>query len=247
MTDGLYLPVVVNAVPTATVVSTNTTCGVNNGSITISNPLGGDTPNYTYSIDGINYQVSGSFTSLAPGTYTVYIHTPGDNCIKTYTKVITASTELVATISPSVTICPGDSPTLTASGGTGYTWYDGATNIGTTASITVTPTATSQYSCVVTDGTCQATVYTYVTVDVCGGIDELSSQVNIYPNPTNGLFTIEVPGDFNYKLYDARGRLIANGEANELVDLSIKSYESGIYFIDISTDKFENTFKIVKK
>ena len=247
MTDGLYLPVVVNAVPTATVVSTNTTCGVNNGSITISNPLGGNTPNYTYSIDGINYQVSGSFTSLAPGTYTVYILTPGDNCIKTYTKVITASTELVATVSPSVTICPGDSPTLTASGGTGYTWYDGSTNIGSTASITVTPTATSQYSCVVTDGTCQATVYTYVTVDVCGGIDELSSQVNIYPNPTNGLFTIEVPGDFNYKLYDARGRLIANGEANELVDLSIKSYESGIYFIDISTDKFENTFKIVKK
>jgi hypothetical protein len=247
MTDGLYLPIVVNTVPTATVTVVNTTCGINNGTITITNPLGGNTPNYTYSIDGVNFQASGLFTDLAPGTYIVSILTPGDNCVRTYSRTITASSELVATVSPSATICPGESSILTAGGGTGFTWYDGANNIGTTASITVMPTATSQYSCIVTDGTCQATVYAYVTVDVCGGIDEFTSHVNIFPNPTNGAFTIEVPGDFTYKLFDARGRLVLNGEGNEIIDLSIKPFDSGVYFIDISTDNFESTFKIVKK
>ena len=62
------------AVLTATAMGTNITCnGVNNGIITISNPLGGY-GTYAYSINGGgSWQNSETFTNLAPGTYDVRI------------------------------------------------------------------------------------------------------------------------------------------------------------------------------
>ncbi|TNF45634.1 MAG: PKD domain-containing protein [Bacteroidetes bacterium] len=246
MTDAVYLPVTVTAKPSATVTQTNTTCGQNNGTITITNPTGGDSPNYTYSIDGVNFQTSGTFTNLAPGTYTVYVVTPGDNCDKTYSRTIATSSELTATVSSSTTVCPGESATLTASGGTIYTWYDGSTVIGNTASITVMPTATNQYTCIVSDGTCEATVYTYVYVDACGGLDEFIKQVKIAPNPVNEQFSIELEGDFNYELLDARGRLIETGKGTDKHSVSMYNCSTGVYLLRIKNDQFEHAFRIVK-
>lgn len=247
MTDGIYLPVSVRAVPAATVTQTHTTCGQNNGTLTITNPTGGDTPNYTYSIDGVNYQASGVFTNLAPGNYTVYIKTPGDNCDRTYVRTINSSSELTATISSSTTICPGESTQLSASGGTIYTWYDGTTVIGSTASITVMPTATNQYSCVVSDGTCQTTVYTYVYVDACGSLEEYIKQVKIFPNPAQQEFKIEIPGEFTYELLDMSGRLITQGSSFGNATVNVANYDYGIYVLKLSNNDFEHSFKIMKQ
>ncbi len=58
---------------TATVTFTPETLpGANDGTITITNPMGG-TGLYEYSLDGINWQVANTFTGLAPGFYDVYI------------------------------------------------------------------------------------------------------------------------------------------------------------------------------
>ncbi len=58
----------------ATVASTLVTCnGANNGTITITDPLGGY-GTYAYTINGgASWQSSGTFTNLAPGTYDVRI------------------------------------------------------------------------------------------------------------------------------------------------------------------------------
>ncbi len=60
------------AVLSATVASTNVTCfGAADGTITITNPLGGY-GTYEYTINGgATWQASGSFTALAPGFYNV--------------------------------------------------------------------------------------------------------------------------------------------------------------------------------
>ena len=62
------------AILNATVIHTDIICyGANNGSITISNPSGGF-GTYGYSVDGgSNWQGSGNFNSLLPGTYHVWI------------------------------------------------------------------------------------------------------------------------------------------------------------------------------
>ncbi|HQG76595.1 MAG TPA: PKD domain-containing protein [Bacteroidales bacterium] len=62
------------AILSATVARTNVTCnGANDGTITITNPLGGY-GTYEYTVDGGSvWQSSGTFTGLAPGYYNVKI------------------------------------------------------------------------------------------------------------------------------------------------------------------------------
>lgn len=247
-TDGIYLPIIVNPLPTATVTATNTSCGQNNGSIVFSSPSGGNGPNYQYSLDGINYQISPTFSNLAAGTYVVHISTPSDNCDRVYTRTVNASTEIVATISPSVTICEGESTTLVASGGSGYDWYDGSNMIGSQASITVTPTASSQFTCVVTQGPCQTTVSTNVIVDDCSvGLPETNLQVNVYPNPAHDMLTIEVSGAFSYELLDARGRKVRSGTGKKMEFLNLKSLGAGVYVLKISNNQIEKNVRIIKE
>jgi hypothetical protein len=73
------------AVLSATVTSTNVTCsGANDGTITITNPLGGY-GTYDYTINGgASWQPSGNFTALAPGFYNVQIRDAANtNCVVT--------------------------------------------------------------------------------------------------------------------------------------------------------------------
>lgn len=166
ITDAVYMPVEVLAPVSATVTPTATTCGNNNGSITVTGATGG-TGTFFYSLDGTNYQTSNTFTNLAPGSYDVYVATNWDNCVEMYTVNVATSTPATATVSPNQSICPGGTVTLTATGGGTYNWSDGATGMGTSASINVSPANSTQYSCLVTDGFgCQTTVYTDVNVNV---------------------------------------------------------------------------------
>jgi hypothetical protein len=80
ITDSHGCTVVVNTVVTQPAVALNgsitsqsdvTVYGGNDGSVTISGS-GGTTP-YEYSLDGGNFQASGTFSSLTAGTYTITI------------------------------------------------------------------------------------------------------------------------------------------------------------------------------
>jgi hypothetical protein len=159
---GVVLPVSLYDPVSATVTPTGTTCGNNDGSITVTLPLGGDLTTYFYSLDGINYQVGNTFTTLAPGNYDVYVATVGNSCEAMYSVTVATSTAPAASASSAAAICPGESTTVTAVGGGTYQWLDGSTPIGTGATIPVTPASTTQYDCIVTVGGCvtstQATV-----------------------------------------------------------------------------------------
>ncbi len=224
LTSAVYLPIEVLAPVSATVTPTATTCGNNNGVITVTGEAGGD-GTYYYSLDGTNYQVSNTFTGLAPGDYDVYITTFGNDCEAMYTVNVAASTPASATASASQSICPGGSATISATGGGTYDWSDGFTTIGTNASESVSPAITTQYSCLVTDGFgCQTTVYTTVNVNVpipptisasgsatiCAGstVDLTSSTPtgNVWSTAeTSSTITVGTSGSYTVTSNDANG------------------------------------------
>jgi hypothetical protein len=106
---------------TVTAISSNTTCGASNGSITATG-LGGTTP-YQYSLDGITYQVSNVFSALAAGAYTVTIK-DASNCINTtaVVNIVNTSGATVTAISSNAT-CGASNGSITATGLGGTTPY----------------------------------------------------------------------------------------------------------------------------
>src|SRR4029079_17153543 len=99
--------------------------------------------------------VSPTVTTL----YTVTV-TDASNNTSSCSEVINVNAAPTCSITcGSLTVCPGGSNTLTASGGVSFLWSTGAT----TASITVNPTVTTAYTVTVTGAngctsSCSATV-----------------------------------------------------------------------------------------
>ena len=129
---------------------------------TISANITGGTSPFTYS-----WNPAGQTTSsivVCPSATTVYTVTITDAASNTATDtaVVTVNSSPVATVSSPVTICAGSSYTLTAGGGGTYSWIPGGQ---TTSSVTVSPTATTNYSVIVTNPSgCKDTASTSITV-----------------------------------------------------------------------------------
>jgi len=94
------------------------------------------------------------------GTYTVTLIAWNVCQADTVTQTITVTPLPLANAGPNTTICSGTSVTLNATGGTNYTWSNGQS----TASISVTPSATTTYSVIVSVGSCSDTASVTVSV-----------------------------------------------------------------------------------
>lgn len=97
------------------------------------------------------------------------------------------------------------------------------------------------------------------TVQVCSGIDDdwdLTNNINVYPNPSNGEFTFSIimpgSGDATIRVLDIVGREIysqkmenISGEKTSLIDL--KSMAQGIYYLDVQIGKKNYFRKLIKE
>lgn len=81
-----------------------------------------------------------------------------------------------------------------------------------------------------------------------------TSEIKIYPNPTEGIFTLEISHAKNveYQLFDSNGKLIKeylNAPENETVldQVDISNFASGIYLLKIKIGGESITKRIIKK
>jgi len=154
-----------------------------------------------------------------------------------------SSTNITVTVfnNPTVTIvatksvaCKTDAPiVLTGGGATTYTWSTATVS----ANISVHPQSTTTYSITGMDANgCVNTASKVITVTTCNGMVELNDKKNsisIYPNPSQGDFTIQANEDVVLILLNELGqtiRIIALTESTNY-KTSVSDLAQGVYFL----------------
>ncbi|MAZ97565.1 MAG: hypothetical protein CMP53_08600 [Flavobacteriales bacterium] len=220
---------------------------------------------FLYSIDnGITYIDSNSFTNLGAGIY--YISVIGAAGICEYTEMVTI--ENCALVSANITVnnatgtaqTDGSISILPTSGIPPYQYsIDGGTNFSSTATYTGLPIG--RYNVVIKDSLdiCQyestERVRVVPNIEIVE-IDGFTHEILLFPNPTQGEFTIEIISneslseDVQLEVYDYLGRTLIQevithqGQLSKR--LSLQHYESGTYFVRCHNSSFEKNFRIVK-
>jgi hypothetical protein len=214
------------------------TCnGGSDGSATVENIYG--TPPFTYLWDDANAQVTPTATGLTAGTYNVTITDAlGDEGVANVT--LAEPTAIVITTSvtdASCATCTDGAYSAAAgggSGGYGYSWSSGET------SSVVSNVAPGTYIVTVTDGTgCSSTSSVTIgswPLSIADAKDQ--SGIVIYPNPSNGLITLEANESrvINYQVVNMLGELIESKQltlnmGQNQIDLGLVN--GGLYFLNI--------------
>ncbi|MES2386981.1 MAG: hypothetical protein V4543_03185 [Bacteroidota bacterium] len=155
----------VNAKPniSATALNANLCAG---GSTTIT-ATGGST--YTWSPATGLSATTGTAVTANPSVTTTYTVTGTDGNICTNTTTVTINVTTPPTIGATAlnaNLCAGNSTTITATGGTSYTWSPAAGLSATTgATVTASPATTTTYTVTGSDGTCPNTKTVTITVN----------------------------------------------------------------------------------
>ncbi len=141
--------------PQATATSSDTSCGENNGTVSVTATSG--TMPYTYAWS--NGGSSASITGLSGGTYTATV-TDAAGCISTASTTIEGSTSPIVNTSAMATTCGEDNGTASATATSGvapysYAWSTGSSNASLTglAAGSYTVTATDSEGCTTTSTT----------------------------------------------------------------------------------------------
>lgn len=222
------------------------TLTVNSGSICVGesftmNPVGANT--YTYS--------NGSAIT-SPTTSSSYSVSGTDinGCVSSVDAVAQVTVNLLPVINISTTntlLCAGETATLLAAGATSYTW----SNSLTSAAIIVSPTVTMNYTVNGTDvNGCVNTSTISQGVSACAGVLALANSkdvVNVYPNPNNGCFFVEINTASHVVLTNIFGQVVLSETIEAGVHcLNIQTQSSGIYLLNVVQATQNYTLRLIK-
>gem|GEM_PF-261172 len=178
------------------------------------------------------------------------------DCVSSRT-LVTATVEpgFDFTVSDDVTIASGATTTLTATGGTTYSWSP-TTGLSDPSSATTdaSPTVTTTYTVTITDAEgCTQTGEVTVTVDGQVGVNETANElsVEIFPNPTSGILAIRIDhlnSPYSLEVYTVDGkRVFASLDVinDSMITIDLSRLAKGIYYIKLTNVDFEYQEKIV--
>ena len=99
------------------------------------------------------------------------------------------------------------------------------------------------------DGTTEL-VYTIVFNVASTGIDELTNGFRIYPNPSNGIITLELKNATNntyeVEVYDVIGKLMYKSKITEsITNINLTHINAGLYYISVNNGDVRNITKIM--
>ncbi len=236
-----------NVVTSTVTVNPNPTITVNSGSICSGS-------NFTMVPSGAStYTYQGGSAVVSPtinASYTV-VGTSSLGCLSnTATSNVTVSpAPTVTAVSSASFLCPGQTANLTASGANSYTWNTTAT----TSMIIVSPTVTTSYTVTGTGANgCTGSAVITQSASTCSGITLIGNtetiDMNIYPNPNNGSFTIDVPLRSSVVITDMLGKLIYDKKVEKgKSNINLGNLTNGVYLLKIESDGRSKTIKFVKE
>jgi Secretion system C-terminal sorting domain/SprB repeat len=231
--------------------------GANDGAINIL-PSNGAAP-FQYSIDGgINFQNDPFFGDLPGGTYSVVV-TDANQCSFEIEVEVGTCTLDFSVIVEDVTSGNLDDGSITIQVNTGNPPYsysiDGGNNFQDENIFNnLTP---GDYEVVVRDELgCLSNLMVTVDVMVSVGNTLFGKSIKIFPNPTEGVFLIEIEGlkelqTLEVEIIDETGKIVQRGRLvnyNGVLSgqMSLYAYASGIYFIRFKHEEFNHLIKIVR-
>lgn len=230
----------------------------NNNTATFTIPVG----SYTFADSIVTLDLTINNSSLgtdvvsACNTYTWInglVYTANNN---TALHLLTGSNGCDSIVMLDLTIDTVDVATTTAGfsiianlAGATYQWLDctnGNVAIPGETNQSYTATASGDYAVEINNG-CIDTSACVTIINTVGIREDLKKSTSVYPNPTNGIFTISL-ADINPNssviIYDVLGNVVVSKQLT-LTDnpINLTEYDKGIYFVNIQT----NNELIVKK
>jgi PKD repeat protein len=185
----------------------------------------------TYTWQGNDYTVAGTYTAS---------YTSVHGCDSIYELHLTVNTV-------DVSLSTND-PVITANASAdAYQWLDcdnGYAVISGETSQSFTATNNGNYAVMITQGSCSDTSSCVQILSVGIATQELSG-ISIYPNPSNGKFTLELNQQALVHVYNALGELLYSEKFEKGTHELSLMLADGVYWVNVINDKGYKNLKLV--
>jgi hypothetical protein len=243
------------AILTASALATDILCfGESNGSITVT-PIGGTGP-YQFSVDGSALSSNNVLSNYPAGNYTVTI-LDINSCVTSVEATISGPSEALSIdgLSPEA----GGSSDYNVMGGTApfsfmWTGPNGFTSMEEALEGMTAVNQSGEYVLTVTDNNGCTASQTIIII----GLNEANTlyQMQLYPNPNNGQFTLNMQGltgeTVSYAVLDNSGRVVVAKDLGSVGTTRTESVEmldaaAGIYQLRITVNGRAQSTRFVKQ
>ncbi|HLG03063.1 MAG TPA: T9SS type A sorting domain-containing protein, partial [Bacteroidia bacterium] len=245
------IEVTINANPVVTLGNDITQCG---GTVL----LDAGNPGATFLWN--DNSTSQTLAASSSGTYYVTVTFAG-GCDATDTIGVTINPLPAVTLSlPMDTLCQNMVGSITLSGESpaNGTWSGNGVS-GNNFTPSMVPSGSTAINYTFTDGNgCSNTAVDSFWVDPCSWIDQYGTgeSILLYPNPTNGLFTLVINSsgvsEVSLRITNLQGQIVfqenVNTSGNEITkQIDISALANGAYFVEVVSDSGSQVSKVIKQ